>query len=301
MGENYAIIGGQLSYAVPKVAFEIMDSANADLIPDIVKHIKRELSPPNTQDLAIHLISFSKEHAMSLAQSVNNAQISAKWLTSDCTADQREQIIEEWDAGKISVLASTYCVGLDNSKVKQVIIVGGCRSAADALQSAGRIRPRQQMGEHSRVIFWRADRTWMSRCDESLQTQEYRVNAHFYDAFSDGVDKVNAKADIASLYESAGLDGILYGATNQCIMRGLHSRMGVNTQDCNVCQYCKSGANHQLAATSRLHEEARFQDKLFVQSSMADMINQCVACGDSDCDGFKCVVGDGAQGHWCRR
>jgi hypothetical protein len=49
--------------------------------------------------------------------------------------------MQDWDDGQISVLASTYCVGLDNPKVKEVTIVGGCRSAADALQSAGRIQP----------------------------------------------------------------------------------------------------------------------------------------------------------------
>ena len=193
MGENYITIGGPSSYTVPNVAFEIKKSTNADLILDIVDHIKSQLSPPQTQDFAIHVITVSKEHAMSLTQSIKNAKITAEWLTSDCTADQRENIIDRWDAGKISVLASTYSVGLDNSKVKQVIIMGGCRSAADALQCAGRIRPRQQKGDCSRVIFWRADSTWVNRSDDSMHSQEYRVNAHFYDAFS-GAEKVKAKA-----------------------------------------------------------------------------------------------------------
>eukprot|EP00985_Skeletonema_marinoi_P028324 scaffold24550_cov91-Skeletonema_marinoi.AAC.1 len=103
MRDNYIAVGGSSSYAVPNIAFLIERSANADLIPDIVEYIKSQLSPQQPQDFAIHVIT--------------------------------------WDAGKISVLASTYCVGLDNSKVKQVIFMGGCRSAADALQSAGRIRP----------------------------------------------------------------------------------------------------------------------------------------------------------------
>eukprot|EP00985_Skeletonema_marinoi_P015016 scaffold7663_cov98-Skeletonema_marinoi.AAC.1 len=157
MGDNYIAVGGSSSYAVPNIAFLIERSANADLIPDIVEYIKSQLSPQQPQDFAIHVITVSKEHAMSLTRSIKEAKITAEWLTSDCTADQRERIIDKWDAGKISVLASTYCVGLDHSKVKQVIIMGGCRSAADALQSAGRIRPSKQMGDGSRVIFWRAD------------------------------------------------------------------------------------------------------------------------------------------------
>ena len=301
MGDNYIAVGGSSSYAVPNIAFLIERSANADLIPDIVEYIKSQLSPQQPQDFAIHVITVSKEHAMSLTRCNKEAKITAEWLTSDCTADQRERIIDKWDAGKISVLASTYCVGLDNSKVKQVIIMGGCRSAADALQSAGRIRPSKQMGDGSHVIFWRADSIWMSRNDDSLQSQEYRVNAHFYDAFSGSLDKVNAKAAIASLYESVGLDGIFSGETNQCIMKGLHSRMGVHTQDCKMCQHCKSGVNHQLATASRRNKQKRYQEKLFVQSCMADLINQCVVCDDRDCDGFKCVVGNDPSGCWCRR
>ena len=105
------------------------------------------------------------------------------------------------------------------------------------------------------------------------------------------MDRVNAKAAIASLYESVGLEGIFSGETNQCIMRGLHSRMGVHTQDCKMCQHCKSGVNHQLEDASRQNQQNRYQEKLFVQSCMADLINQCVVCDDRDCDGFKYMCG----------
>ncbi len=72
-------------------------------------------------------------------------------LTSDCATDQREQIIEEWDAGKIYVLASTYCIGLDDSKVKQVILMSRCWSAADALQRAG---PNASIARVVFIIKW---------------------------------------------------------------------------------------------------------------------------------------------------
>ena len=62
-------------------------------------------------------------------------------------------------------------------------------------------------------------------------------------------------------------------------------------EDCKMCQHCKSGVNHQLADASRQNQQNRYQEKLFVQSCMADLINQCVVCDDRDCDGFKYMCG----------
>eukprot|EP00984_Skeletonema_dohrnii_P018687 scaffold8779_cov108-Skeletonema_dohrnii-CCMP3373.AAC.1 len=68
-----------------------------------------------------------------------------------------------------------------------------------------------------------------------------------------------------------------------------------------MCQHCKSGVNHQLATASRHNKQKRYNEKLFVQSCMADLITQCVVCNNRDCDGFKCVVGNDPSGCSCRR
>jgi len=298
---NYIMVGGAICYAVPNVSFRIKSSQSADLINDIVDNIKSHLSQPHSERLAIHVITISKESAMSLTSALTRGGVTAEWLTSDCNAYDRQVIIQKWDSGSISVLASTYCVGLDNSKVKKVIIMGGCRSAADALQSAGRIRPRQQFGESSEVIFWKSDNTWNRRSDETITSQEYRVQAHLFDAFRDESSRASAKAEIASLYEIEGLEGIFYGVTRQCIMRGLHSRMGVETNDCGICEYCQSNISHQLTSDARQREEQRHQDRMFVLSVLPQLMIQCIICNDCSCDGFKCVVGEGSSGHYCRR
>ena len=42
---------------------------------------------------------------MSLTSVLNRADITAEWLTSDCSASDRQATIQQWDSGTISVLA----------------------------------------------------------------------------------------------------------------------------------------------------------------------------------------------------
>ena len=303
MNDNYVTVGGVDCYAVPNVAFRIKSSQCADLIYDIVENIKSHHSQPHSENIAIHVITVSKANAMSLTSDLNRAGINAEWLTSDCSASDRQAIIEKWDSGTISVLASTYCVGLDNSKVKKVIIMGGCRSAADALQSAGRIRPKQHSGESSEVIFWKDDSSTNRRSEESMSSQDYRDEAHFYDAFKNLslAEQSSAKADIAGLYEAEGLEGIFYGELNQCISRGLHSQMGVQADDCRICEYCRNNISHQLTSEARQREEKRHQDRLFVLSVLPQLMTQCIVCNDCHCDGFACISKNESAGHHCKR
>ena len=97
--------------------------------------------------------------------------------------------------------------------------MGGCRSAADALQSAGTIQPKQQSGEGSEVIFWKDDSSTKRRSKESILSPDYCAKAHLYDAFKNLslTEQSSAKADIAGLYKTEGLKRIIYEEPNQPI------------------------------------------------------------------------------------
>ena len=88
----------------------------------------------------------TKSQAEQIAIDLCRQDISATWLTGDCSETERTLKMDDWDEGKMNVLVSTFNCGIDNANVKEAIIAGGCRSIADAIQSAGRIRPRQQQG-----------------------------------------------------------------------------------------------------------------------------------------------------------
>lgn len=301
IGENYITIGGPTTYDVPNVAFKIRHSANADLLHHVTSHIKHSFQArQQSTNFAIHVITVTKDDAVRLAQMVNESGIKAEWLTSDCTNHERVCRMQDWDDGEISVLASTYCVGLDNAKVKEVIIIGGCRSVADALQSAGRIRPMQQDGRNTEVIFWLGDTAWTRRCDEMQRRMDYFFKAKYFDSFGTEEEKVEARQTIANIFEYCGLEGIIYG-TNQCIRKGLHAQIGVTSDECGICQYCISDVNHQLVMGAREREEQRKNDKDFVVHWMGVIALRCIACNNTDCDGFKCVIKNDQPGRWCLR
>eukprot|EP00984_Skeletonema_dohrnii_P010344 scaffold4030_cov108-Skeletonema_dohrnii-CCMP3373.AAC.1 len=96
------------------------------------------------------------------------------------------------------------------------------------------------------------------------QKQDYRLEAHLYDCFNEGEERVEAMREITNLYEFQGLDGIIYGRKSQCIMKGLHSRIGVTTSECGMCQLCKSGINQQLTFAAKEREEVLNQKKTWL-------------------------------------
>ena len=88
------LLAGAYCYVVLNVAFRIESSQRADLIYDIVESIKSHLSQPHSENIAIHVITISKENAMSLTSVLKRADIAAEWLTSDCSASDRQAIIQ---------------------------------------------------------------------------------------------------------------------------------------------------------------------------------------------------------------
>ena len=136
------------------------------------------------------------------------------------------------------VLTSTYCLCLDNSKVKKVVIMGGCRSAADALQSAGTIQLKQQSGEGSKVIFWKDDSSTKRRSKESILSPDYCAKAHLYDAFKNLLsltEQSSAKAYIAGLYKTEGLKRIIYEEPNQRIRADCILRCELKPMSADLC------------------------------------------------------------------
>ena len=135
------------------------------------------------------------------------------------------------------VLTSTYCLCLDNSKVKKVVIMGGCRSAADALQSAGTIQLKQQSGEGSKVIFWKDDSSTKRRSKESILSPDYCAKAHLYNAFKNLslIEQSSAKAYIAGLYKTEGLKRIIYEEPNQRIRADCILRCELKPMSADLC------------------------------------------------------------------
>jgi len=119
--------------------------------------------------------------------------------------------MSDWSAGKLNVLVSTMNCGFDCSTCKEAFIVGGVRSAADAIQSIGRIRPRQQ--NKSPVTFWlteRSDQQWDETSKRWLGLDEWSKRHrdewigtlemnHLFNCFNDDLEKKVARNNLRIL------------------------------------------------------------------------------------------------------
>eukprot|EP00984_Skeletonema_dohrnii_P022046 scaffold11164_cov94-Skeletonema_dohrnii-CCMP3373.AAC.1 len=65
--------------------------------------------------------------------------------------------MKDWASGDLDVLVST------------MNCVGGVCSVADAIQSIGRIQPRQQNGIHTPVTFWLTERSCQQWNDNKMR------------------------------------------------------------------------------------------------------------------------------------
>ena len=290
IGVNFIVVGGPSQYSLPNVGFEVRQTQNELLPTEIVSHISQRLSPPHVRtNTAIHVITVSREEAETLSRMINEVGIKADWLTSECSKQEREYKIQSWDMGNLSVLVSTYCLGLDNAKVREVIIAGGCGSVCDAIQSAGRIRPRQQNGDKTKVYFWLGNRDWMKDNLQMQQNTNYLEAAGYFECFSTQQDITNAKMEIEQLYGHIGLDGVIYN-TNKCIMVGLHQRLGVMSSDCGICDFCKrENAFFRNIQEARDAERKHSENKHFVMQQMSILAERCIVCERKECNGFGCI------------
>ena len=302
MGQ-YVTIGGASQYKIPNVAMKLRQSSQRALYSDITNHIRQRLRRMHG-DYAIHVITTTRDAAVSLSNMVNSEGIKADWVTSDCPSHERVWKMRDWDDCKMQVLVSTYCLGLDNSQVKEVIVVGNCRSAADALQCAGRIRPQQQQGANNHVIFWldNEDGPIERRNDEESDRMNYYSMAGYFDCFEHEEEKNNAMTSISDLYEYSGLNGIIYN-NDQCIMSGLHQKMGIDVpRVCGICDHCiQNSQNHQQILQARQRLQQAEADKDLVLTTIDILRNKCLACDNTECNGLGCVYKGTRPSHWCRK
>eukprot|EP00986_Skeletonema_menzelii_P017579 scaffold20533_cov137-Skeletonema_menzelii.AAC.1 len=299
---SYVVIGGPSSYAIPNISFEVRQTKSGMLMKEIVEHIGKRLHPRHVRtSTAIHVITVSREDAKRLSGMINDTGTKAEWLTSDCSAKERQLKVQSWDNGQLQVLVSTYCLGLDSAKVREVIVVGGCSSVCNAIQCAGRIRPKQQKGEETKVYFWLDDRNWLQNNDQMQQRMNYLAAAGYFDCYETQEQLTKAKMDIAGLYDHTGLEGVLYNR-NQCIMIGLHKHLGVVTSECGKCQYCRNDKvffrQHQKAKEA---EQRHKDDKDFVLQYFQTIAQRCIICNNSQCNGFNCIATSATLQYWCFR
>ena len=291
---NYTVIGGHQDYTVPNIAIHIKESKEKNLIREVGDYIKRQIAIQHQQQTkhSLHVIAFTRKQATNLSTLLLDNGISSTSLTSDNDNSSRVEIMNKWAKGTLHVLVSTFNCGLDSEFVGEVIIMGGCRSAADAQQSMGRIRPQMQKGEQSLVTFWLSELSWTVK-EYANEDDLYSVWVanHLFDAYQTDDEKKLARRKMMKLYHQDWLKNLLVKFNRICIRKELLLTVEVPSNHCKLCfRRCQKNAistTETVAALNRHNNSECAQDK--VLKVLTIMTTKCYVCSTTTCDGMGCI------------
>ncbi len=174
--------------------------------------------------------------------------------------------MQDWSEGKLDVLVSTMNCGFNCGKCDEAMIAGGVRSVADAIQSIGRIRPKQQRGKKTPVTFWMTERSWdhwdVESNDwvswEQWNKEEWKnridtmESNHFFDGFDTPEKRKAARNQLKFLYFQSGVKNIME-KDDICLRNQLYNQLGVKSNTrCQMCSVCnKSDVMSQQVTAAR--------------------------------------------------
>ena len=290
--DNYQVIGGAAEYIPPNVAIRTKTSQDNALITDVSNYIQQRFNRnPLHATFALYVVAMTKSQAVELSNQLNLAGISSTFLISDDIESSRTDKMKEWEKGDLKVLVSTFNCGLDCKYVKEVIFLGGCRAAVDAVQGIGRIRPHMQNGAEARVTIWFTNSSWIVREEDKVKSQWKKwEDFHLLECFQSDEDLRQAKKHLLMLFNIAYLHHVFIQSKN-CIRRGLMKAVGVESSDCKMCDHCL-GSNavinaELLAAKTRHSQEETANDKLLTVLSSLKV--KCFVCDRATCNGVQCL------------
>lgn len=138
LGNEYKVIGDIGNYRVPNVAILRSTVPYTSLLSTVVSEVLSDFQLTKGFEYTFHIITMSISDAKEIARMLNDRSILSMSLHSDCTKDERQDIMRMWNNNKLKALVSTIQDGIDSSQCKHVYIVGGSHNNMALLQSIGR-------------------------------------------------------------------------------------------------------------------------------------------------------------------
>ena len=287
---NYDIIGNANSYQLPNVAIILKNSRESELIEHVTQHVDERFKAIRDHSrFAIHIITLTIDQAKAISEKLNLLQISATHLTSECSEIERTTALVAWEAAKIKVLVSTFECGIDSSIVKETINVGGCRSVIHAIQSIGRIRPKQQEGINTRCIFWQTDRKYPFMENDAFEEKlSYMKSLHLFDCYHTmSIEYRKSEMSLRNMFHYKRSKLIFEG--KDCYRKELFKVLRIQSSNCNMCSVCTSNQSSRDAESARSAIRQRHRDKHFVIDQIRRLTKTCLACGNMSCNGVNCM------------
>jgi len=288
LGNQYKVIGDIGRYRVPNVAILRSMVQYPSLLSTVVSEVSSEFQNPNCSEYTFHIITMSISDAKDIAKMLNNRDILSMSLHSECTKDERQDIMRKWNNNKLKVLVSTIHDGIDSSQCKHVYIVGGSHNNMALLQSIGRIRPRQQSGSNAKVKIYDTDYPGV---DDNSEEDDKRFIQSLIGAGLVGNDNRDKASHILTdLFTRKGYKVLV--DTDECLRKELLMKIDVDSDVCGMCSSCLEKNNivrSAISATAAIEEERRKREDVF--DCLKRMKDKCVVCDDTSCDGTRCLEG----------
>ena len=295
LGANYKKIGSVAEYNVPNVAVKIEQEVNDSAVLEKVSgDVVAVQNQPGTH--ACHVITKSREQAMTMFEKLNDLGMSVDWITSEKDKDGRCDVMRRWANSEIRVLVSTIQDGIDNPKTKHVWLVGGSHCLVSAVQGVGRIRPNAQTGDDAvvKIVMSSAD-------DESEIRRDSRDDADRAVALMKSWWEKVEGGEAFDVTKARKMYKLLFGRTGfyvwlekpGCYLQNLFAAINVRSENpCYICSSCLSDNDVLVAArAARRLIESQESDEDFVQRELKHIFSYCFICKDARCNGIACIQG----------
>ena len=288
---NYEVIGNKDKYPIPNVAINMVTSVYNDdsssLIQSVATLCRTLIEKKRHRNFKIHAITMSKEDAMQLCEKVNHAGLQSIWLTSNLLPTQKTKVLQLWEDGPAKVLVSTFVDGIDNSATEDVILVGGTHSIYTLVQAVGRIRPRRQDIKHAAIHIFNSDSYLKSNPLELDDTMSRLIGSNIFSQICPDT----ARQYYTEMFHVTGY--LKFSRQHMCYRQALYKHFGIQSSSCQHCSNCKQQNNITISSNtaSALVSQEEI-NKSRVVAAVMEMLHHCFVCMKSNCDGFKCLVGN---------
>lgn len=272
-------------YRIPNVAIEVEQCREAGVLVTAVLTVKEYFADCGRKVKA-HIVSPTIRQATELAGMFNDEGVKGVALTGETSNETRQQIMHSWrHDSSLRVLVSTLTDGIDSAMVEMVVILETAGSIFRLIQAIGRIRPPQQDGFQSKIIYLRTD------FDPSTPKDTNTDCVTFQETFAPDENKDDAMKFYTTYFKQAGLSEIL--DSKECLRRSLMKAIGVESEECGMCSNCLK-YNVQAAAKAASQKAIRVEEEIrnSVLESLESMTQACPACFDVSCNGVKCLAGN---------
>jgi hypothetical protein len=289
LSDMKVIHGGDVVGDFPN-GFKIKVSMGLMYVSKVAHFVIKMLgASPSVVD-AVHIFVAQKCDGSRLLE-ILSTRYSSRFVSSDTSRQEVDQVASEWGKGRFNVLISTSIglVGNENPRCRYLACAGYLYDCMQIVQAFGRLRKFMRTS-HGEVLFAVPD----SLSDQRLAEDKQRFTRLLNEKFLANDDY----ARFQSTMTSGGVRDWLIVASKgerDCALRLLSSLFGKNREKCGCCLFCRSipTINVQLEAARRIqcaNDNGQATERVLRRLSLV-----CLACCRENCRGIPILKGKGSK------